>query len=501
MSDEIEYRPHSGSNVPGQNRRRQKLTGSYSDLDFLLQELDRLISFVGQFEKDLETELNTFYLPVPESDSQLFEAHNQEWPTKDIGEYSDQIGYRYYKLLGTKETTSAEYIRKRYEEGIRDLTGTSALDILSLVEMTKIEAITIKQFVDKYIGTGNDQSEQRLLETFQDWTIPAQVHAKNLQQAFISEKQRQPVITEKQLFDLTAKDAQQGQALFKVKLNVENAKVQKDVDYLRRNFSDLGPTFYGRFLGPALEYRLGFNDNNIRGQSQSKLKQSFIKNSGTLDGQLRSALADQARRRAMYQNKVHAITQSIGKVRSYRQGIYDLSELGKPMPSYGDRVVLKSSYSAKEIDYFKAKEDEFFDDPSNKDLLEERVVGRLISAHSELTGLENDDHPQYLLRDGGEITGDIQVSEGVRIDGVDISAHRHTGVDGSPQIHGADIILGTVTDGVVNDGIKPNPPTNLQVQDFRERIVPPGVSMIDVDISWEGDSGLTYEHQISLISR
>lgn len=46
-----------------------------------------------------------------------------------------------------------------------------------------------------------------------------------------------------------------------------------------------------------------------------------------------------------------------------------------------------------------------------------------VTAHSALTGLTNDDHPQYLLADGTRtLTGNLAVSPGVTIDGRDISA-------------------------------------------------------------------------------
>ena len=52
-------------------------------------------------------------------------------------------------------------------------------------------------------------------------------------------------------------------------------------------------------------------------------------------------------------------------------------------------------------------------------------VGTTISTdHGALTGLTDDDHPQYLLADGSrQLTGNLGVSAGVTIDGVDISAH------------------------------------------------------------------------------
>lgn len=50
--------------------------------------------------------------------------------------------------------------------------------------------------------------------------------------------------------------------------------------------------------------------------------------------------------------------------------------------------------------------------------------GGAITDHGALTGLGDDDHTQYLLADGSrDLSGNMSVSAGVTIDGVDVSAH------------------------------------------------------------------------------
>lgn len=46
-----------------------------------------------------------------------------------------------------------------------------------------------------------------------------------------------------------------------------------------------------------------------------------------------------------------------------------------------------------------------------------------IADHGTLTGLGDDDHTQYLLKAGGNLTGNVTATAGVTVDGVDISAH------------------------------------------------------------------------------
>lgn len=64
--------------------------------------------------------------------------------------------------------------------------------------------------------------------------------------------------------------------------------------------------------------------------------------------------------------------------------------------------------------------------------------GSPVTDHGALTGLGDDDHPQYLLTDGARtLTGNMAVSAGKTIDGVDIGAHTHSGAagDGAQVAH------------------------------------------------------------------
>lgn len=63
--------------------------------------------------------------------------------------------------------------------------------------------------------------------------------------------------------------------------------------------------------------------------------------------------------------------------------------------------------------------------------VDESQSNSLKSAHGILDDLTEDSHPQYLMKSGGIITGDIKVENNSKIDGVQISEHSHSGSDGS----------------------------------------------------------------------
>ena len=109
-----------------------------------------------------------------------------------------------------------------------------------------------------------------------------------------------------------------------------------------------------------------------------------------------------------------------------------------------------------------------------------------------------DHHPQYLLRSGGTIFGDIIVEDGITIDGVDISAHAHTGDDGSVKIKSTDIdfnepredsdISNSFSDGVIQ----------VQLSQFNATIRQGGIPAVDavIEINIPDEIKDIYEFEI-----
>lgn len=487
----FEYKPDIGSNLESQEDPTRDNPQSFADLDSLIRDLQMLIGYLDQLEIEIEKKLVNFAIDVDRDDSRLVEAHSAEWP-RTLGDPAAQISYRYYKALRLRDSTAAGYIRERFEEAARDVSGTSDLDLLKLADITRNEALLIQDFLSRYIGHIYDSSEQRLLETFQSWVQPALVYSQQLRTYFESNEGSRQVLTKEDLASITPDEAVKGQAVFKVKLNSYNDQITKNLDYLHRNFSDFAPVFYDRFLGPALNFRLKVG---LQGGANpaSRINEEVEDASTLLEEDLRVALADQTRRRSLYNNKMYQLQTDIKNRDRYRTMIRDLSTKGKELPTTGPRVLVEANQDAGEIDYWYKFEEEA------PVIAQASGVGTLTSVHGALSGLDLNDHPQYLLRAGGHMTGDITLAPGVRIDGVDPSEHRHTGEDGSPQVHGSDIIGGTLPPDVVDPNQKPERPFNLQVESFQANIIPPGVTTIDATISWEGGTEETHEVQITRV--
>jgi hypothetical protein len=123
----------------------------------------------------------------------------------------------------------------------------------------------------------------------------------------------------------------------------------------------------------------------------------------------------------------------------------------------------------------------------------------LISSHNSLSGREEEDaHPQYLLKSGGTITGDILVEDGVKIGGIELGKHAHTGEDGSAKISGKSIEFGTLTSEVVDINEDVPKPINVRLTGYSDSGQIGEQSFLAANIFWEslGD-GQMYEIQIT----
>ena len=70
-----------------------------------------------------------------------------------------------------------------------------------------------------------------------------------------------------------------------------------------------------------------------------------------------------------------------------------------------------------------------------------------VTDHGALTGLGDDDHPQYLLKSGSTLTGNVFASSGITIDGVDISAHSiNASAHHTKTTSASEIITGTLAE-------------------------------------------------------
>ncbi|HJS83613.1 MAG TPA: hypothetical protein VJ742_12340 [Nitrososphaera sp.] len=453
---------------------------TYADpvrLEELLKAVDEMTDTV---KKELETELVNKALPITSEDIKLREAHEIEWP-KSLGTPKNSITYRYYRAIRNRGTTGANYISKRFEEANRDVTGTSALDIMKAVETIQDESKLVKEFSRTYVGNVDDSSEYRTIELFQDWAEAALEHATNFRKYF--QQGVTPQISATEVDQASPAEARNAQAIFKVKLNNLNQEIERQQQHLQKNYSQFADVFYGKFLGPALQFRLNagrkyFPPTGVLGSEVNAATDSMNK-------KLNQAQGDQLRRNMMFDTKMRGITDLLTERDTYRSYIQQLAIKGKSVPTGTAGILVEETDSDEELETWEDIESLPHATPS------------IIPDHDKLHGRENESaHDQYFLKRGGNLSGDVTLSPGVRVGGIIPSEHSHTGVDGSRKVKGYDIEGGSLTTDSINRNEAPPVPSDLRLLGTTSTLVPPGVAVIDAQIAWDGDPILGYEVQI-----
>lgn len=480
------YVPAIGNQSPPNDSINPGISG-YSD-EFHLRDLLDQIQILTQATIDgSERDLANYNLQIP-AGSQLERAQAQEWPS-ELGTPKNYVTYAQYKALEKKETRSSEYIRQAYEDNVRSIAGTNAIDTLKLSTVIQNEGKHISDFLDTYLGDVDDTSEFRVLELLQDWAQSGIQQAQRIATLLITRVTDQVQIPSTEMDQITADSARNYQAFFQTKVNAINTEIKQLTTDLEKDHNVMSEVFYQKFLGPSLNFRLKVSRPL---ETDSTALPGLLSNQATQADKAMGAnfinmLTDQMKRNENFDNAMNNVVMRI-QVRDQYVGFTKQLDPISPEPittPFTDDALTDEDIDAAQV--IQAAVDA---NSENENPFE--------SPHNALDGLlEDDAHPQYLLKAGDQISGDINLDDGVKIDGMVPSLHAHTGTDGSVKIKGSDIEGGTLGVGTVNTEEKPNVPTNLRLVSTVVTVVPPGLSVIDATISWEGDEANTYEVQIS----
>ncbi len=471
-----EYRPHIGQ--AAQETIRTASTGGkgYADLDYLKKLLDQIITVTSSVYSFCESRLAQYTLGI-EAGSDLEKAQQQAYPGSDVPNY---ITFDEYKYLFTINSSNAvQYVLSAYEDALRSITGTNALDVSRMVIIINNEAKRIKDFIDGYIGELDDTSEYRTVELFQDWAENATTAIEKLRTTLTTPSGAG--LPPEELAQTDSQGAVELQTLFQVKVNAVAQNTRNQIAQFIKNWEETSSAFYSRNLGPALKFQLKVG-RNINGKfdvnTAPVIANEVAATMTGLDANFEVALSDQLKRNVMFDNMTNMVFLNLQTLDTYRLYQRQLSQIGKPLK----KIFINSG--SKEVDSAVANAD-----PLNG-AATSNMNDNFLPNHSELTGLDDDDaHPQYLLRSGGIVTGDIDLDEDVRVGGIIPGKHKHTGLDGSEKISGSDIEFGSVTDGVIDtSNATTSVPKNLAIAGQLPLVDPIGVTTITIQVSFDVDS-------------
>lgn len=490
-----------GSVRSGSYSERYKNTSS--NVDILLRNLDFLLNLTNDTVKVAEEKLQDFNLLI-DIDTELENAQKSEWPS-ELGTHKNHISYSQYRVMRKRESSGSSYIAKAYEHALRGTWGTVAMDIARINANVASEALRIKDFISSDIfGDFYDQAESRAIELLQEWSQAAVEDAGQLRAFFEEEGKAQEKYSRAELDRFGPAKARNYQAILQVRLNAtadEISKIQKDFDM---HFGPHSVMLYDQYLIPALQFRREVSSEVDVPVGSFRLDEEMYLLSKTVDNNVLSLLKDVMRRNGVYRKKITSLKTLLAELNLTRKTISDLSSLG----ALPDNVFVKVDDALTDNEHFDVEYQGWLSDAAASEddtdfansAYNVGVENRFKASHSLLADLTSADaHPQYLLKDGGTITGNISVEDGVTIDGVDLSSHKHDGTDGSVLISGSAISPGTLSSGAVDTNDVPDVVDNLTLVKYNTTNTINGDTVYEAVISWEGPEDVQFEVQLHRI--
>lgn len=445
-------------------------------------------NFLYQTKLTIEKLLSNIYIN-PSINISLEESHKKLW--KELLKYNptqkpapDYISYSEYKYAERSMSTSARRMLENYHQSISQSSFAYLFDLRSLLaymlnEASNIKDILLLKFGDDY----EDDSQKQIAIQFDSWAKMASQHTQYIRQTIISSPSQIPAA---ELDKTTKKQAVEFQAFFSIKLNALHDETKNVLEFLKRDYVDNCDIFYNRYLSQSIDFKnsivssmeLDYYTTAVS-RELPVMTQELLAATNIINSNFGMILADMIQRSQVINFNVEKLFSLVTNKRKYSHYIYQLSSKGQPKP-----VIIKS---VKDDQYAK-----IFDSTYET----YRTESDLISSHGSLDDLGDNHHPQYLLRNGGTITGDIVVENDSKIDGVKIASHAHTGSDGSQKIKSTDIDYQSTRD---DEQMLPPQPVAVTVVEYIPDILDGGTPITDAIIDIEIDDTVYNENHDYII--
>lgn len=489
---EMDYKPQI-KDMSGrtQSRSTENPTRGYYDLNYLNEMLDKISNAASATYSYGEAQLSNFALNISSAGEELKKAHDLVYPADNTPSYITFDEYKY--LLTTTPSTAVEKVRSYYESRLRNVNGTGILDLVLLTKLIHLEVSRIRNFILTYIGELDETAEFRLVELFQDWTETAFATIQRIDKT--TKTKVVAKIPGAELDELTPELSTKYQVLFQTKLNQINSTIGEVSGKLEKNWNMPAVAFYNKALGPALLFQIKVaseitDPNNL---SQRRLPLLSEEAKGTISGLASNytvVLSDLIRRNQLFIGYTEEILNNIDRRDIYKNYIDQLSDKGTSIAS----------------DFIQSSDVEQSETVIKAPHLLSHTVNTSVSStsvrpsHSDLMDRDlGEAHPQYLLRSGGDINGNVTMSGGARIDGIIPSRHRHDGQDGSQKISGSHIVPGSITEDNIDTGATTLTPRSLVLSNQVASVVPPGLVKVTAEVSFVIDNAFNvtgYEFEV-----
>ena len=395
------------------------------------------------------------------------------------------ISYEEVSFAERMNSTISRKFLQEYEHSIAHSTFSYFFQFRKLLNYLLNEVKSIKMSLS--IDFGDDyenELQQKIAVHYDSWGKTALHYTSRIAKTIISKPGEIPGT---ELDQISKEQASKFQAFFAIKLNAVNSEIEDILSSLKRDLHDNSEIFYTRYINPALKFssdisnplELDYQTTSV-GKSIPFLAEELLIASVLMKGNFTSVVADIIDRHHTVIGKTDALLRLVHEKRKYANFIAQMSFKGVQKPN----LLLPVS-----DDWVSSLFRQVIISPTRKDDLK--------SSHSLLQGLDEDHHPQYLLKDGGRIIGDILVAEGITIDGVDLNTHAHTGTDGSTKISSLDIDYQGARN-LNNSQELVTAPLSVAIASFSVDIVN-GLPRCDAVVNIEIDDNIIDNHEYEII--
>lgn len=454
---------------------------------------DQIESVLDIYESMLE---NVYINPnidpnLEETHIYLWKEINKNYPQnidEDLkNKFPLHISFKQYLYAEDHGCRICRKFVKEYDKTISHSMFVHFFDFRYYLKLLLHEAHCIKESLLYDFGTEyQDESQEQIAVVYFSWAKMAENHTRLIAEELSESKRELPSA---EMDKISKKQAAQLQAFFSIRIAAYTETIDNLLFSAKKYLVDTCDVFYKKYVTPSLKFKA---------QVAAPLELDILTSRMSLDapviseeiatavaafrGNFGSILTDMVQRRNNIQEKFDKLFSFNRQRKKYIDYIDQLSEKASSRPN----IIVKV-----EEDEYSSIFDSIVIDPG--------VRTSLNSGHGDLDDLLEDHHPQYLLRSGGTIFGDITVEDGIKIDGVDISEHAHTGEDGSVRIKSTDIDYETPRDEIT---IMENADGNLlqvSVESFSSTIRDGGIPSTSASIMIEVPDELadTYDFEIS----
>jgi hypothetical protein len=425
-------------------KRGQDLRGSFDQAispNVVIGQTSETMIIIHKVISEIDEFLKESYVDCQISPA-LEESHHHVWSevvnksNTEIGEEiiiakekaPNYVSYSEYVYAKTHRCRGCRALVSEYDSYVSKTAISYYFTIKTILEYMLHEISCINNFIQTLIGDEyQDDTEQKIAKELYYWSISVKQYTKQLAKEILSIPPRLP----QSQVDLVSKiESAQFETFFSLQVNSHESEIKKLLGLLKREMVDTCDMYYSNYLGPAMKSRsmvaypleISLMSSTMKTKAPD-LAQEVVMAASAINGNLASLIADLKQKRINTDKRISTIIELTREKRRYI--------------SYSRQFQLKNNITNKQV-FINVEEDEYAGYFENLYSTFEKNE-TLNSSHGYFNDLLEDHHPQYLLRSGGTITGDINVTGNVKIAGLDLANHSHSYADGSSPIRASNI--------------------------------------------------------------